>query len=316
MAFQYFVIGAGSIGTRHFQNLTVLGANVTHLAWRDIDIGAFLKTLTSCKGNAGVVIATATKIRLPLIREIAETGAALYIEKPVAYRSADIETIFALPQEIQHRSVAGFMMRYHPMIQHLAQSPMDSLFRAQFQIGHDVTQWRQNWTFANSYAADPDGGGVLLDLCHELDIAHLLRAAQTPLRVDATYHPDFVDVDIQSHITLTTDAGAISTVSMDYLAPKMIRRGTLVGLDQQIDYDLVTNTLTTTTALGTKTESFALDRNDMFLGIMQDFIALSQGHAPQNPIAPRLDTTRDVCHLIADAWASRQFTAQLKARLT
>ena len=130
--------------------------------------------LRPASGQAGVVIATATKVRLPLITECAKAGAALYIEKPVAYRTDDIQKIFDLPPATLERSVAGFMMRYHPMVQKLMVTPVKNIFRASFEIGHDVTQWRQNWTFADSYAADPEGGGVLLDLCHEIDLACLL----------------------------------------------------------------------------------------------------------------------------------------------
>ena len=316
MSFHFYVIGAGSIGTRHFNNLTALGVDVTHLPWRGLHYDALITSLTQAKGNAGVVIATATKIRLPLIRDIAATGAALYIEKPLAYRATDVATIFDLPIEIQHRSVAGFMMRYNPLIQHLAQHKMPNLFRAQFEIGHDVTQWRQNWTFAGSYAADPDGGGVLLDLCHEIDLAMLLCDGLLLNAVTSVAHPEFDHVDIQSHLTLTSDAGTISTVAMDYLAPKMIRRGSLVGLDHQYDYDLMTQRLTITTLGEHQQMTFPLDRNDMFMGIMADFIALAQGHTPKNPIAPRLDSTRKVCHMIAQAWESRHFSGTLKARLT
>ena len=82
MSFRYFVIGSGSIGRRHAENLTTLGAEITHYGWRGIDLDAALSEIAACNGQAGVVIATATKVRLPLITECAKTGAALYIENP------------------------------------------------------------------------------------------------------------------------------------------------------------------------------------------------------------------------------------------
>ena len=69
MSFRYFVIGSGSIGRRHAENLTTLGAEVTHYGWRGIDLDAALSEIAACNGQAGVVIATATKVRLPLITE-------------------------------------------------------------------------------------------------------------------------------------------------------------------------------------------------------------------------------------------------------
>ena len=98
MSFRYFVIGSGSIGRRHAENLTTLGAEITHYGWRGIDLDAALSEIAACNGQAGVVIATATKVRLPLITECAKTGAALYIEKPVAYRTDDVQQILIYRQ--------------------------------------------------------------------------------------------------------------------------------------------------------------------------------------------------------------------------
>ena len=72
MSFRYFVIGSGSIGRRHAENLTTLGAEITHYGWRGIDLDAALSEIAACNGQAGVVIATATKVRLPLITECAK----------------------------------------------------------------------------------------------------------------------------------------------------------------------------------------------------------------------------------------------------
>ena len=50
------------------------------------------------------------------------------------------------------------------------------------------------------------------------------------------------------------------------------------------------------------------ERNDMFLAIMGDFMALVEGRAPSgNPLTPRLDAVYDSCALIARAWEARVF---------
>ena len=76
MSYRYFVIGAGSIGRRHADNLSALGVDVTHYAWRGIDFDALISNIAACNGKAGVVIATATNVRLALITECAKAGAA------------------------------------------------------------------------------------------------------------------------------------------------------------------------------------------------------------------------------------------------
>jgi len=316
MSFRYFVIGSGSIGQRHADNLRALGADVTHYGWRGIDLDAVISDIAACREKAGVVIATATKVRLPLILECAKAGAALYIEKPVAYRMNDVAQLFDLPTATLERSVAGFMMRYHPMVQRLLKTQIPHIFRASFEIGHDVTQWRQNWTFADSYAADPDGGGVLLDLCHEIDLAFLLCGVAPLSSVTSIEHPKFAGVDIATTLDFKSSDGRNIHVAMDYLAPSLIRRGNIVGLNQQIEYDIANSVLNNITPNDRVTEHFGQERNAMFLDFMADFMALAEGQETTNPHIPRLDRVKDVCHVIAKAWEMREFTGQLRANLT
>ena len=316
MPFRYFVIGSGSIGRRHADNLHELGADVTHYGWRGIDLDAVVSEIAACNGQAGVILATPTNVRLPLITECAKAGAALYIEKPIAYRTNDVQQIFDLPAAILERSVAGFMMRYHPMVQRLLETPVQNIFRASFEIGHDVTRWRQNWTFAESYAADPEGGGALLDLCHEIDLGYLLCGKAPLSSVRSIEHPDFAGVDIATTIDFAASDGRNIRVSMDYLAPALIRRGHIVGLDQEVEYDIALANLTQVTANERVTQNLRQERNAMFLDFMSDFMALAEGRATANRQIPRLDRVKDVCHVIAQAWEMREFTGQLRANLS
>lgn len=316
MSFRYFVIGAGSIGQRHAKNLSLLGKNVALYSWRDIDLNLVMTDIAACNGNAGVVIATATGVRLPLIAKCAEAGAALYIEKPIAYRSSDVSEIFSLPEAILKRSVAGFMMRYHPLFNRLLDFKIDNIFRASFEIGHDVTKWRQNWTFKNSYAANPNGGGVLLDLCHEIDMAFLLCGPAQLTSVCSIEHPVFPAVDIATALEFAGPHGSNIRVAMDYLSPTLIRRGQIIGLKHSVDFNFAKNSYTCVTSANRIKKSLTQNRNAMFLDFMRDFVELAEGRSPKNPYIPRLDRVKDVCGIIAKAWEMREFKGQMRANLS
>ena len=61
------VIGAGSIGRRHAENLVTLGVTSELTGWRGFSADMLASRLAN--GDVqGVVIATATQIRLELIR--------------------------------------------------------------------------------------------------------------------------------------------------------------------------------------------------------------------------------------------------------
>ena len=306
---KYYVIGAGSIGKRHHQNLLSLGADARLLSWRNISLNDFVTLLGNIPAQrSAVVIATASQVRFDLIQAAANANVPVYIEKPLAFRVSDLDRIYDVAQPIIARSMIGFMMRYHPMITALAGRKHDDIYGFSFEIGHDVRQWRQDWQFKDSYAAKSQGGGVLLDLCHELDIAQLLFPDARLGQVDCLGHSDFENVDFATRISLNQHNGPSGTVAMDYLSPHSIRRINLRGRNAISDIDLLAGTETRSQNGVLHTTQSALERNNMFVDIMRDFMTLAEnGQPPENQIAPMMDNVYESCKLIAQAWEARQF---------
>lgn len=304
------VIGAGSIGRRHAENLGALGASADLIPWRGYS--AKLLSARLAQGDIlGVVIATATQVRRDLITACAQADVPFYVEKPLAYDRSELALIAQDAQPVAQRSLVGFMMRYHPAFRYLAEADLSDTFRFGFEIGHDVTQWRQNWRFSDSYAAKPVGGGVLLDLCHELDMAACLFPGLAVARVDSLGHARFPGVDVASQIRLTC-GHATGEVALDYLAPVSTRRIALRGFERLHDFDLIAGRYTVT-GQGARQLDFPFARNDMFLAAMRDFLALAQGKSPLNVNhLPRLDLAMPSCVLIAQAWEARQFVGTIK----
>lgn len=301
------VLGAGSIGRRHAGNLQALGRKAELIGWRGADIAA----LGARRDITALVIATATQVRLELIELAARKGWPVYCEKPLAWRADQVAAIFAAAAPVASRSVIGFMMRYHPMMRALADEDLSATYGFHFEIGHDVRQWRANWRFSDSYAALPEGGGVLLDLSHEIDMAAALFDGLRVAGVQSLGHADFPNVDFASRVTLASDRVS-GSVAMDYLSPVSIRRGSLRGLRGAQDMDWLAPRRVLARPDGTSAQDFSFERNDMFLGLMRDWLALVDGRAPSdNPLLPRFDRMRASCDLVASAWEARQFTGQV-----
>lgn len=261
--------------------------------------------------RAAVVIATATQVRLELITICARLGVPFYVEKPLAFRMDEVALIFEVAAPVAERSVLGFMMRYHPALRALRDAPIEA-YGFHMEIGHDVRQWRANWRFGDSYAAREEGGGVLLDLCHELDMAHFLFPGVKVQAVDSLGHADFPGVDFATRVTLAQEGGPVGAVAMDYLSPKSLRRMGVRGRDEVLDLDLLAPCWVRSAGGEDVVRDWAFERNDMFLGLMGDFMALVEGRATSNnPLLPRLDRMRGSCELIARAWEARAFHGEL-----
>lgn len=302
------VIGSGSIGRRHHDNLGTLGACSRLLSWREAGLAGAEAAMASADA---VVVATATDVRLALIAAAAARGLPLYVEKPLAFQADEVEAIATAAAPVADRSMLGLMMRYHPAFRALAQADLSDVFQFALTIGHDVTQWRQNWRFSDSYAARAQGGGVLLDLCHELDMAACLFPGLAVTGVESLGHPQFPGVDFASRISLAA-GGLVGDVSMDYLTPGLHRRAHLRGSDRMYDFDFAAQSYRMTEGGGVRMLDLPLERNAMFLDAMRDFLALVAGHAVSGAEhLPRLDLCLPSARLVAQAWAARAFVGQI-----
>lgn len=306
------VIGAGSIGKRHHGNLLALGVDSTLVAYSTLTKGSSALATERLRRWDGVVIATATHIRLEVIARFAAAGIPLYVEKPLAFRVGDVHEIIDATREVASRSMVGFMMRYHPAFQYLGNAHLGSIHSFAFEIGHDVRLWRSNWSFARSYAARTDGGGVLLDLCHELDMALFLFPGAHDFSVRCLGHDDYPGVDFCTHVQLSGASAPVGNVSMDYLSPASVRRITLRGASAVLDFDLARGTCSRDEGTGPVALSLGGQRNDLFLAAMRDFLNLIAGRPVQNQrYIPRLDLVAEHCAQIAHMWEAREFAGAL-----
>ena len=298
------VIGAGSIGRRHFDNLVSLGIDavqVPHRSYRP-------DVLDDCDA---AVIATATDVRTGPIADAADRDLPMYIEKPLAFRAADLAEIERLTAKVADRTMLGLMMRYHPAFRALADMDMSTAVRFSLDIGHDVTQWRQNWKFSESYAAKADGGGVLLDLCHEIDMASVLFPDLMLKSVTSVGHPNYDGVDFSSRLTVQTGAGAEGSIGMDYLTPQLHRRTIVYAVDAIYDFDFAAQRYEVKNATGSRLIDLPLERNEMFVGITRDWITLLEGREITNRLLPRIDRVTTSTALTAAAWEARKFVGHI-----
>ena len=298
------VIGAGSIGRRHFDNLISLGIDAVQVPYRSYRPDVL-------DGCDAAVIATATDVRTGPIADAADRDLPMYIEKPLAFRAADLAEIERLTAKVADRTMLGLMMRYHPAFRALADMDMSTAVRFSLDIGHDVTQWRQNWKFSESYAAKLDGGGVLLDLCHEIDMASVLFPDLTLKSVTSVGHPNYNGVDFSSRLTVQTGAGAEGSIGMDYLTPQLHRRTIVYGVNAIYDFDFAAQRYEVKDATGARLIDLPLERNEMFVGITRDWIALLEGRETTNRLLPRIDRVTTSTALTAAAWEARQFVGHI-----
>lgn len=245
------VLGLGSIGLRHAQNLVALGHQVTGFdpdPARRAAAGALGAAIASERqaaldGAEAAIIASPNAQHLDDLRTCIARGLDVLVEKPIAHTELGLaETL----DEAARRDLVvynGYMLRHHPAIMAAREMLRDGVIGrplwGRFLCASWLPGWRPNRDYRQGYAAAAVGGGALLDHIHEFDLAHLLLGAATILAASATRTGllDLAGEDL-ADVQLAHEGGARSAVHVDYVTRAPIRQVDLSGETGRLWIDL------------------------------------------------------------------------------
>jgi predicted dehydrogenase len=287
------VIGLGNIATRHRHNLRLLFPDVELLVMsasgrvpkesiNECDgIATSIKELIQAQVELVIVASPApfhAQHSIPFI----EAGIPTFIEKPVTTSVGDAEAIKRAIELHKTPVSIGYCLRYLPSAQKLKvlleSGLIGTLYNANIEIGQYLPDWRPNKNYRDSVSAQKKlGGGALFELSHELDYAQwLLGPLDVKHSILRSSEELALDVDDMADIIALTESGAVATIHLDFLQRKTHRQCSLVGSEGRIDWDLMLNQLTLTTATDTSVlySDPKWDKNQMYLAMIEDFIQM------------------------------------------
>jgi predicted dehydrogenase len=291
------VVGTGSIGRRHIANLLRLGVDVAAFSYRTSEGGAasdlqgirLMEDLHDAlqEDFAGVVVANKTSLHVAVALQAARCGKGLFIEKPL---SNSLEGLGELGEVAEQNGLvveAGFMLRFHPNLIWIRQQLLSGAFGDLMHIRASVGQWLPDWRpsvdHRNGYSASREaGGGVIFDLCHELDVVHWLAGRAVEV-VAMARHVSCLDIETEAiaQIGLRLESGALAQIHLDYVRPGYGRELEIVCRRGVLLWDYVAGTVTLTGSGGCKevvhTVPKGFERNAMFLWHMEHFLRRLSG---------------------------------------
>lgn len=264
------IIGYGSIGQRHHDVLSSMGTFetihiVTSQTLDDITTFKTLEDVTNIGTYDYFVIASETYKHfdqlISLDRHVNQK--IILCEKPLFDRYQEI-TI-----ENNHVYI-GYVLRFHPIFTSIRTLlNEDTPISVSIKTGSYLPTWRPQRDYRTLYSAlKEQGGGVLLDLSHEIDYAQWLFG---PLRLLNSYQGKISDLEINSDditvITAQNNHNALITLSLDYISKIPVREMSIHTNNQSIHADMINNTLKIGTKEGEiKTITLEpFERNDLFI---------------------------------------------------
>ncbi len=302
------VIGSGSVGQRHAANLAALDCLVScldprhdrraELAAATPVVGAYgdLPTALGDPSLDGVVIGSPTKFHVRQARAALAAGLAVLLEKPVSPGAAEARALAAAVAESEIPLLLGYTWRWWPPLLEakrlLGAGALGRLNHVRFVMAAHLADWHpwepyQDWFMSSREL----GGGALLDESHWIDQALWFfgRPESVFARIDKLSELE-IDADDNVDLLLNYPRGPRVSIHLDLHARPHEKTIKFVGEKGTLEWTADPNRLT----IGREPEEswqetpFECQRNDMFVAVAREFLAVIEGQEPSCTIADGL----------------------------
>jgi predicted dehydrogenase len=241
------LVGCGSIGLRHIDNLLALGQKSLVLIEANSERVTFVKdkynlpvfsTLeewgTAFDACDAAVICSPSSLHSSQALWFAKRGAHLFIEKPVAIHLDEISELRRIIAEKNLITMVGYNLRFYPLFirakELLDQNAIGRLYAAHGNFGYFLPEWRPNVDYRKTYSAHAtEGGGILLD-SHEFEYLRWFAGDMTRVFCQAKHVSDLeIDTEDIADVAIEFKSGAFGSLHLDYLQRQYMRNFEFIG---------------------------------------------------------------------------------------
>jgi predicted dehydrogenase len=247
---RFLIVGLGSIGKRHVRLVRELIPNariavLRHQSCQNMpDIG-----LDSCFTNLedalqfrpqAALIANPASFHVDVAMSLAKAGVHLLIEKPI---SSTVQGVSELIEVCRAESIilmTGYNLRFLPSLQRfrelIDEKRAGRVLSVRAEIGQSLPSWRPGCDYRQSVSAkEVLGGGVLLELSHEIDyLRWLFGEVEWVSAIQRKQSGLEIDTEDTAHLVLgfASEAGEVpvmAALNMDFIRHDTTRSCTVIG---------------------------------------------------------------------------------------
>ena len=253
------IVGSGGIGRRHF--------DIAKNLFPKAEIGILSRTKSRVEFGAGAyyfnnlndalefspqisVVANPAPFHIDTADKLARSGSHLLVEKPLT-DTYDVQKSHSLFKSCKaHNCVLliGYNLRFLKSLQyfrdHILNNFIGQVLSFRCESGQFLPLWRPNIDYWSSVTANKNlGGGVLLELSHEIDYVRWIFGE--PYWVNATISKQSnlkMDVEDVAHITVGCNSWGdgsklIGTINLDCIRRDRVRNCITIGDKGSLRWD-------------------------------------------------------------------------------
>lgn len=293
------IVGLGSMGRRHLSNLKQIDPGALVTAWRHSrEIGA-ADVAPADRTVFGFDEALETRPRFALITgpasvhveqalALADRDVHLLIEKPLSNRLDGVDMLIDRCRQRNVSLLVGYNFRFYQPLQAMKRALEDGRIGRVLSVRAEVAQYLPDWRpgdYRRTVTAQSRlGGGVLLELSHEIDYVRWLvgEIADVSARVGRLSDLE-TDVEDVAEVVLTFENGAIGSIHLDMVQRSPVRVCRVVGSEGTLLWDGMRHEVQWFCArTGCWTDLVAasdVNRNEMYMAELRHFLDCVEGVA-------------------------------------
>lgn len=250
------IAGLGSIGRRHARIVRELLPDISICALRHSQDAPELDGVESVYslGDAlalqpdAAVIATPASTHIDVSLPLARAGVHLLIEKPISSSSSRVEELIAASQTGGSVLLTGYNLRFSSSLQRLNQLVREArvgrILSIRAEVGQYLPDWRPDADYRKSVSARAElGGGVLLELSHEIDYLRWLFGDVEWVSAALVRQSDLdIDVEDIGHLTLAFSGASspVAVLNLDFVRHDTTRTCTVIGTQGTLRWNALT----------------------------------------------------------------------------
>ena len=254
------VVGRGSMGMRYLRLLRTLSPDTELLSLGaraeterpKLDGVAVVPSLDDAlnRGLDAAIIASPSVHHLDTALPLARRGVHLLVEKPISDSAERVPSLIAECEDNGAALLVGYNLRYSGSLRYFAKQLHDGAVGRPLSVRAEVGQYLPEWRpgdYRHSVSAQARlGGGVLLELSHEVDYLRWLFGDVDWVSA-ACARQSSLDIDVEdtAHLLLgfRGQQAVLANLSMDFVRRDKTRSCTVVGELGSLRWDALAATV-------------------------------------------------------------------------
>ena len=299
------IVGYGSIGRRHLRIARSLLPYADIRVLRHQKYESVPEYANGCMSSlddalafmpqAGVIASPST-FHMETALPLAEAGAHLLVEKPLAASLSGTAQLLASCLERGNVLMTAYNLRFLPSLNTFREKILSGFIGKVISVRCEVGQYLPSWRPGSDYrqsvsASRALGGGALLELSHEIDYLRWIFGEVSWVRASLSKQSNLdIDVEDTAHLILGFESDAvgrklIASLNMDFVRHDATRQCLAIGEQGSLRWNGLTGSVEHFNAGAKEWDQIFKhlpNRDESYIAEWQHFIAsICEGDAPQ-----------------------------------